>query len=281
MLAHRLDGLLTQYIAPPFTARPQIVVVHDVLFETNPNFFPLAMRWRLRLLVRISVARAFAVIAPSIYTRNQIAATYRIPPNRITVARCGVDQPKSDGCLPAGLETGVPYILFVGRIEPRKNLALLLDAFARIPDPRARLVVVGHVECSGQSVLRRLADEPRAVHFGGVDEKTLWALYRHAAALVFPSLGEGFGIPVLEALAARCPVIASNAAALPEVGGNLATYFDPLASNAAGQLAECIAKAFLGLLHVDAAAIETHLAQFAWPDAAEALVRIVKIVPKR
>jgi hypothetical protein len=200
MLAHRLDGLLTQYIAPPFTARPQIVVVHDVLFETNPNFFPLAMRWRLRLLVRISVARAFAVIAPSIYTRDQIAATYRIPPNRIR-----------------------------------------------------------------QPVLRRLADEPRAVHFGRVDEKTLWA----------------FGIPVLEALAARCPVIAANAAALPEVGGNLTTYFDPLASNAAGQLTECIAKAFLGLLHVDAAAIETHLAQFAWSDAAEALVRIVKIVPKR
>ena len=74
MLVHRLDALLTQYVAPPLALRPQIVVVHDVLFETNPEFFPPIMRWRLRLLVRMSVASAFAVIAPSNYSEDKIAS---------------------------------------------------------------------------------------------------------------------------------------------------------------------------------------------------------------
>ena len=192
---------------------------------------------------------------------------------RITVARCGVGQPILGGCLPPGLEPGVRFVLFVGRIEPRKNLTLLLEAFACISDPKARLVVVGHIERSGRPMLSRLAKETRAVHFERVDDKTLWALYRHAAALVFPSLGEGFGLPVLEALAARCSVIVARTAALPEVGGRLAIYFDPLALDAAQRLTECIAKALAGLLHVDEAALELHLKQFAWPGAAEALVR--------
>jgi glycosyltransferase involved in cell wall biosynthesis len=281
MFAHRLDALLTQYIAPPLALRPQIVVVHDVLFETNPEFFPPIMRWRLRLLVRMSVANAFAVIAPSNYSQDQISSAYGIPQARITVARCGVRQPILGGCLPPGLESGVRFILFVGRIEPRKNLNLLLEAFARISDPRARLVVVGHIERSGRPVLSRLAKETRAVHFERVDDKTLWALYHHAAALVFPSLGEGFGLPVLEALAARCAVIVASTAALPEVGGNLAIYFDPLALDAAQRLTECIAKALAGLPHLDEAALEFHLKQFAWPGAAEALVQIVSRVPSR
>ena len=281
MLVHRLDALLTQYVAPPLALRPQIVVVHDVLFETNPEFFPLAMRWRLRLLVRMSVASAFAVIAPSNYSQDKIASAYRIPQARIAVARCGVGQPILGGCLPPGLEPGVRFVLFVGRIEPRKNLTLLLEAFACISDPRARLVVVGHVERSGRPVLSRLAKETRTIHFERVDDKTLWALYRHAAALVFPSLGEGFGLPVLEALAARCSVIVASTAALPEVGGNLAIYFDPLAPDAAERLTEYMAKALAGLLRVDVAALEIHLRQFAWPRAAEALVQIVSRVPSR
>jgi glycosyltransferase involved in cell wall biosynthesis len=281
MLVHGLDALLTQYVAPPWALRPQIVVVHDVLFETNPEFFPLIMRWRLRLLVRMSVASAFAVIAPSNYSQDKIASAYRIPESRITVARCGVGEPILGGCLPPGLDPGVRFVLFVGRIEPRKNLTLLLEAFACISDPRARLVVVGHIERSGRPVLSRLAKETRAVHFERVDDKTLWALYRHAAALVFPSLGEGFGLPVLEALAARCSVIVASTTALPEVGGNLAIYFDPLAPDATERLTECIAKALAGLPHVDVAALEIHLKQFAWPGAAEALVQIVSRVPSR
>ena len=88
------------------------------------------MRWRLRLLVRMSVASAFAVIAPSNYSQEKIARAYGIPQVRITVARCGVGQPILGGCLPPGLEPGVRFVLFVGRIEPRKNLTLLLEAFA-------------------------------------------------------------------------------------------------------------------------------------------------------
>ena len=165
--------------------------------------------------------------------------------------------------------------------EPRKKLALLLDAFARIPDPRARLVVVGHVESLGQSVLRRLANEPRAVHFGRVDEKTLWALYRHAAALVSQA-------------SARDSASLSSRHSLQDAGHRLRTQprcrrleeTSPPTSIRSPRTRRvswrsAFAKAFLGLLHVDAAAIETHLAQFAWSDAAEALVRIVKIVPKR
>jgi glycosyltransferase involved in cell wall biosynthesis len=275
MLAHRLDALVTQYISPPFASRPQIVVIHDVLFETHPYLFSPFLRWRLRLLTRLAALRANAILTVSEYSQRQIARVYEISQDRICVVPNAAPTAVLAGTLPDQIEPGLPFILFVGRIEPRKNLTLLLKAFDQIPDSNVRLVMVGHVERSGRRDIAAAMQERRAIYLGQVDDKALFALYHAAAALVLPSLGEGFGIPVLEALACGCPVIAAMTTGLIEAGGNVASYFDPLAPDAADQLAGLIMKALAGQLAIDSMILKDHLSQFSWTRSAQAFVRTV------
>ncbi|MGT2487008.1 glycosyltransferase [Methylobacterium oryzae CBMB20] len=134
----------------------------------------------------------------------------------------------------------------VGRLEPRKNLGLVLDAFARLPAGAARLIVVGKGDGERPETLDRLARTPDAVHIAGIDDRGLSDLYARAAALVFPSRGEGWGIPVLDSLARGTPVIASSLTAIPEAGGSAASYFDPDAPDRVDRLAELMAAAIEG-----------------------------------
>ncbi|MGU3539175.1 glycosyltransferase family 4 protein [Methylobacterium sp. A54F] len=274
-LAHRdrLDVLVTQYIAPPLLpGSRQAVVVHDVLFETHPEFFPWRMRWRNRLLTRLSARRARLVMTVSRYSRDAIAALYGVDPARIAEVRNGVAPPRVSGPRPGPLAEAGPYLLMVGRLEPRKNLGLTLDAFGRLPAGSARLVVVGKPDGERPEVLARLAAAPDVIHVAGIDDRGLADLYAHAAALVFPSRGEGWGIPVLESLACGTPVIASSATAIPEAGGDSAAYFDPDAPDAAERLAGLMGAALAGRLPFDAARARAHAARHDWERPAAAFV---------
>lgn len=142
-----LDALVTQYIAPPFAARGfrQIVVIHDLLFESDPQFFPTLMRWRLRLLCRRSARRAAAVLTVSRFSAGEIARRYRVPAARILVA------PNAPAALPApaaedraAAEALAPFLLWVGRLEPRKNLPLALARYVDpgVPDAAARMAAL-------------------------------------------------------------------------------------------------------------------------------------------
>lgn len=275
-----LDALVTQYIAPPFAARGfrQIVVIHDLLFESDPRFFPTAMRWRLRLLCRFSARRAAAVLTVSRHSAAEIARRYGVPAARILVA------PNAPAALPApsaedraAAQALAPFLLWVGRLEPRKNLPLALAATERARAHGARLVVVGREDhgASGAAMAAALGAAPGIVHLRDVTPARLAALYAEAAALVFPSLGEGFGIPVIEALAAGTAVIASNRGAIPEAGGALAQYVDPGAPDAAARMAALVEQALQGRLKPGPDACAAHLAQFDPRHAAEALVAAV------
>ncbi len=273
--ARRRDGfdvLLTQYIAPPLLAGPQVVVVHDLLFESHPRFFPLSVRLRNRALVRLSTQRARRVLAVSEYTRSELVRRYGMPKERILLAPNAVSTPPQPA---QPLTITGTFVLFVGRIEPRKNLSLLLDALDRLDRPGLRLVVVGKADFGAHATLTRLRGRKDVVHLEDVDAGNLSALYHNAAMLVFPSEGEGFGIPVLEALACGAAVVCSNVTALPEVAGQFARFFDPHAQDAPVALAEAIASVLDHPPRHEASALAAHLSRFTWRRAAEATVEAV------
>lgn len=273
----RLDVLVTTYIAPPLVpGARQAVVVHDILFETHPGFFPWRMRWRNRLLTRLSAKRARLVVTISRYSRDSIAATYGIDPARIAEVRCGTAPPPVGAGRPALMPDSRPYLLMVGRLEPRKNLALTLDAFARLPAGSARLIVVGKPDGERPETLARLAATADVVHVAGIDDRGLGALYANAAALVFPSAGEGWGIPVLESLALGTPVIASNVTAIPESGGDAASYFDLAAPDRTERLAGLMRAAVEGRLPFDAGLAHAHAAHHDWDGPAAAFVDAIR-----
>lgn len=261
----RLDFLITQYIAPPLFAHRQIVVVHDLLFESHPRFFPWFMRWRNRLLVRRSARRARLVLTVSDFSRSELQARYGLPADRVVVTRNGANAVVAPAAPDQQAAVGRRYILSVGRIEPRKNLETLLAAHARLRATGLELVVVGRADFGCAPLLKAMARAPGVTHLGEVSDATLDRLYRGAQALVFPSFAEGFGLPLVEALSRGTPVISSNATAMPEVCGPHARYFDPTAPDAVSRLAALIAE-------VPEAPppdrVREHLARYSWEGSA-------------
>jgi glycosyltransferase involved in cell wall biosynthesis len=276
----RLDVLLTQYIAPPFGAARQFVLIHDILFESFPRMFPPILRWRLRLLCRLSAWRAHTIFTVSRYSAGEIARRYRIPEQRIRITPDAADPPGAqDPDATKAVRALQPFLLCVGRLEPRKNIALALSASAAARARGVRLVVVGREDFASAQLAQMLAAAPNVVHLRDVPAPLLAALYAHALALIFPSLGEGFGMPVLEALAHGTPVLASDRTGIPEAGGALARYFDPGATDAETTLAGLIAQVGSGEFRPDPAALAAHLQDFTWTKSAAEIIAAVDALP--
>ena len=225
---HRLAPALGHfnYVVPPAYRRPAIVTVHDLSFESDPELMGRRDRLMFRTFVPRSARRAERVLAVSERTKRDLVEHYRIPEEKIVVTPNGVDpifQP--NGSAPKG----PPYVLFVGGIQPRKDPVTAIEALARI-DGDLRLVLVGDEKRGGdelRSAIRRLGLERRVEFAGYVEHEGLASLYRGAACLVFPSRYEGFGLPVLEAMASGTPVVATTAGAVPEVAGDAAVLVEP------------------------------------------------------
>jgi len=266
----RRDGVtigVFQYIAP--LAGRHVVFVHDILPLTHPRYFPLGMRLRMRVFGALAIRRAALVIVVSEDTRAAVQARFRLPPERLRVVLNGPSFPQAayDGAEPAALR----YILTVGRIERRKNVGLLIEAFRAAGLADVRLVIVGAVDAGfGFEV----PHDPRVDLRSRVPEDALIALYRGASLFVYPSAAEGFGIPLLDATLFGIPTIASNRTALPEVGGDLVRSFDPEAADAVPTLAALIAGHF-GASPVPAPSAAQRRAQagrFCWERAADAFL---------
>lgn len=269
----RLDVLVTQYMGPLVYSGTQFVVVHDLLFESHPSLFPAAMRWRLKLGTRATVARSRRVFTVSRYTQHELETRYGVDSGRIALMRNGFAPPATpathDSACAAAL---TPYVLCVGRLEPRKNIDLAIAATASLRQAGTRLVIVGAPDRTSATLMRAIAADPQIVHLDRVSDSRLSALYTHASAFVFPSRAEGFGLPVLEALGHGAPVVASCRTAIPEVGGPFARYFDPEAHDAVTVLAELTAAAVRAPRHSDDPALQAHLRSFDWRAAAAAFV---------
>jgi glycosyltransferase involved in cell wall biosynthesis len=215
-----------QYVIPPLYRGPAVVMVHDLSFERMPQLMGYQDRLALRTLVPLSVRRADRVLTVSEWSRADIVDCYGLEPERVVVTGGGLD--------PAFTRTGdrpdrPPYLLFVGALQPRKGPIVALDALARLSED-LQLVMVGPVKRGFGEVratMDRLRLGSRVELAGYVSKKDLAALYRGAACMIFPSHYEGFGLPVLEAMASGTPVVATTAGAIPEVAGDAAVLVPP------------------------------------------------------
>jgi len=276
---HRIDLLHTQYISPLTLSARTAVTMHDVLFEDYPQYFGRFMRLRSKALYRISALRADLLFSVSDYSRQAIASHYRIPIQKIGMTPNGVDRnhffPGRDGQSEVdqlGLASG-SYLLTVGRLEPRKNHIGLLKAFARLPEPRPRLVIVGQQDFGFEHIyaaVETLSLQQDTLFIQSADASLLAALYRHARLFVYPTFAEGFGIPVLEAMASGVPVITSNTTSLPEIAGTAARIVDPTGPD---KILHAI-QAVLHDPHLSARMVQDGLAQaerFSWDASAATL----------
>ena len=225
------------FVGPLFSACPQVITIHDLSFLRYPQNFRAGNRLYLRTLTRLSVRRARRLIAVSESTGQDLMRYYGLPPSRIEVVPNGVDdrfRPWSEAEIADfRAKKGLPerFLLFVGTLEPRKNVAGLIQAYACLPQPRPPLMLVGgkgwlYDEIFARVEALNLSDE---VHFVGyVAAEDLPGWYNAALIFVYPSLYEGFGLPPLEAMACGAPVIAADTSSLPEVVGEAGLLVDPL-----------------------------------------------------
>jgi glycosyltransferase involved in cell wall biosynthesis len=265
---------------PPVRGVPLVVTVHDASPITFPETstrrgrrfhrrgFAAAAR-RARLVITVSEFAAAEIAATTPITRDQL----RVVPNGVDLARAGEEEVAR-----VRVATGIgdrPYVLWVGTFQPRKNVGVLLDAFARLdPDVGHQLVLAGEAGWGSDDTsakVRALGDRVRLV--GRVRPRDLSALYAGADLFVFPSRHEGFGIPVLEAMAQETAVVAADIPVLREIGGG-AARFVPVGD------ADALAGAVVALLHDDAARAAlaarglAHAQGYSWERCVDATIAV-------
>jgi glycosyltransferase involved in cell wall biosynthesis len=230
---------------PTAAGVPSVVTAHDLGYLHYPDKHPLLARLYLDWSTRHSASIARRVIAVSQATAQDLVALNGIPRDKIRVVHSGVDeelQPVRDEAILRDMKKqfGIkgPYVLHVGSIQPRKNLARLVEAFSQAMDvvEGLRLVLAGRRAWGDQSLLDRIHEldlAERVVMPGYVPDADLAALYSGASVYAFPSLYEGFGFPALEAMACGTPVVCANTSSLPEIVGDAALTFAP--TDVAGQ----------------------------------------------
>jgi glycosyltransferase involved in cell wall biosynthesis len=235
------DLLHVQYTAPLRCPVPVVVSVHDVSFLEHPDYFTAPRALQLKWTVVQTMRRAARVVTPSVFSREAILRNCRIAEEKIEVIPYAVSPalrplPREQARAQVQARYGVPgpYILTVGDLQPRKNQTGLIRAFEELirhhPQLPHRLVLVGKDTWFGPRVRRLAAQSPAAerIHFTGfVTDDDLLPLYGGCDLFVFPSFYEGFGLPVLEAMACGRAVASSNASALPEVADAAGLLFDP------------------------------------------------------
>ncbi|MBV9543179.1 MAG: glycosyltransferase family 4 protein [Chloroflexi bacterium] len=239
------DLLFCPFTQPTFArdGLPNVAVVHDLQHVEYPNFFTHEQRVGRQHHVEQACARAERVVCVSDYTRQTLLAHFRVDPARVVTIRHGVlRMPTQEGA-----SSDPPYLLYPANFWPHKNHVRLFEGLRSFRNARSaldlRLVCTGAPN-SHQQHLRRVAEDmlgSDVVEFPGyVTSAALDTLLANCAALIYPSLYEGFGMPVLEAMARGKPVLCSTATSLPEVAGDAAVYFDPFDVGQMVRALECL-----------------------------------------
>ena len=286
------DAILYPYWpSPPFRHRdapPAAIFVHDLAFRKRPQEVPWQQRAYMRAVLGRGVRQAAAVLVPSESTRRDLLDFYKLPglETKVHVIAEGLPPSAPAGPLPAGLEPG--FILAVGTVEPRKNYPRLLSAFRQMRGRHGslpfiingrpgvpELVIAGRPGWAYGDTLKRIAAEPGVRYLGHVDEPTLSALYESASVLAFPSLYEGFGLPLLEAMAHGVPAVVGEAGALPELALGAAITVKPDDVNAiAGALERLLSDE--QLRHKLGEEGKRRAANFTWDRAAEQTLEVLQ-----
>lgn len=226
------------HYAPRFSPVPTVVSIMDLAFLHYSELFRKEDLYKLVNWTKYSVFRAKRVLTISNASKNDIIKTYQIPEEKVVVTYPGLRlmHTMDDSKILKKYGVHKPYILFVGTLQPRKNIARLIEAFSKIlpKHDNLNLVIVGKKGWLYEEILQapqQFGVEKQVLFLEFVPDTDLSELYKNALCFVLPSLYEGFGLPILEAMHYGCPVITSNVSSLPEAGGDAAIYVDPLSAN--------------------------------------------------
>ena len=291
MARHPPDLLFVPaHVLPLLHPRLSLVTVHDLGYRRFPRAHPLPQRLYLELSTRWSSRAATHLLADSKATKADLVTYYGTPPAKVTVAYPGYDESLTPVRDPAAIaavkqryHVSGDYFLYLGTIQPRKNLARLIAAFAQLTDRSTTLLLAGKPGWLYRDLfaqVRRLGLENRVRFPGYVAQADKAALISGATAFVFPSLYEGFGLPVLEAQACGCPVICANSSSLPEVAGEGALLVDPTDTAA-------LSAAMTSLLtdHRRRASLAerglSNLNRFSWEECARTVLTVIDAILER
>ena len=225
------------HYSPRFMRQPLIVTIHDLSYKYFPKEFLKKDLYKLENWSNYSIMKAKKIIAVSKTTKKDILTQFCLNDKDIHVVYNGFSKTKThnektDDVLKKYDLRTKKYVLFVGTLQPRKNIPILIESFHefRKLHPEFKLVLVGKKGWMFDSIFTKVQElnlEDRVVFPGFVSDDALSNLYQNAFCFVLPSLYEGFGIPLLESMSNGCPVITSYASSLPEIGGEACLYFDP------------------------------------------------------
>jgi glycosyltransferase involved in cell wall biosynthesis len=275
------------FVAPPSQA-PAIVTIHDLSYLITPDFAYPNLRRYLSQAVPRTLARVNRIVAVSQTTASDLSKHYRIDPDRIAVIPNGVDPmfrpPDPDKARQTVARHGVrePYFLIVGTIEPRKNHQALLQAFEQVhtANPDVSLVIAGSPGWLSEPIMDSIWQHAQRLpvqHLRDVDDAALPAFYARSIALIYPSWYEGFGLPVVEAMACGTAVITSDRGATAEVAGDCALLISP---DDTGSIARAMAQVYgdpeLRARQIDRGMDQSK--QFSWDSAASAYRRLYRDV---
>src|SRR3989338_9253751 len=228
-----LDVLFIPSHTLPIISKPglkTVMTVHDLGAEYLPKMHQLKQQIYLKYITKYQLTSATKLIAVSKATKEDLIKKVGIDPKRINVVYEGFNTKLKPSNSDAEVSSLKPFYLFVGTVQPRKNLGRLIKAFAIHLRGEVKLVIVGQKGWLADDIYqlpKKLGIEERVKFLGHVADEELAKLYSGAEALLFPSLFEGFGLPILEAQACGCPVITSNLSSMPEVAGKGAVFVDP------------------------------------------------------
>jgi len=277
------------HVIPVGIRCPSVATVHDLGYEHFPEAHPCRQLAYLRWSTRHNARVARRVIADSQATADDLSAFYATDPAKIAVVYPGadpdlrrVDDPAVIAATAAKYGIRLPYLLYLGTLQPRKNLVPLVEAFtaSNLHNQDYSLVLAGRAGWLAEPLLAAVGRQPSAVGGriqlpGYVDEVDKAALLSGATALVFPSLYEGFGFPVLEGMACGAPVVCANSSSLPEVAGDAALLVDPLdAAALAAALRRVVSDAALRDTLI--AKGYANLARFRWEAAAAQMLAVLE-----
>ncbi len=253
---------------------PMVLTIHDLVYRKMPETMKRS-NWMLeKILLAASVKRADHIIAISHATKQALIEELNTPENKITVIHSGyvkfTKQPKIDLTI---LGINKPFILFLGSMEPRKNIDRLLSAYLALPkelQDQYQLVLAGSKGWKSDNLFKRINALPqeKVIYLGYVDDTQIYNLYKQAKIFAFPSLYEGFGLPILEAMSLGCPVLTSTDSACTEVAGDAAIVVDPVSIEA---IAEGLKKALTDSLLCGSLIQKAYenIKRFSWDTAAQ------------
>lgn len=227
-------SIFFNYIVPPHINGKVMTTVHDLTYLRFPETMNGKNRRRIRRDIRYSVERSDCVLTISEFSKREIMELLGVPEECVSVVPCAPSlsgKTEDFAACAAKFRLRRPYLLYIGTIEPRKNLVRLIQAFNRLKREENiphQLVLAGGKSWANEEIYRTVAGAEAMVFTGYLTEGEKNSLYQNAAVFVFPSLYEGFGIPPLEAMSFGCPVMCANTSSLPEVVGDAAELVDPL-----------------------------------------------------